>query len=203
MDRDALLDLIKRRRSVRHFAKRPIPEDILNKILEAGRWAPSGANIQPRRFLVVTRKELLETIARFSHYGPIRSRHVADAAALIVLLGDTESISPTVDLDCAIAGTNMTLMATAAGIGSCWIGAFEEQNIKQLLNTPARYAIIAMIAFGYPEGDPPKPTQRLDLQDIVHYETFSESSEPSVLKRMTKAGPLSILRKVLRANFRA
>jgi nitroreductase len=195
-----LLDIIKRRRSIRHFAKRPVPEEMLQQILEAGRWAPSGANMQPRRFLVVTRKDLLSSIAGFSHYGPVRSSHVADAAALIVLLGDSKSISPTVALDCAIAGTNMTLMATALSIGSCWIGAFEEEKIKQLLGIPERYNIVAMIAFGYAHGNLPKPTPRLDLADIVHYENFSQASEPSVFKKARKAGPLSVFGKVVRSQ---
>jgi len=196
MDAAELLDIIRRRRSVRHFVDRPVPEELLRQILEAGRWAPSGANMQPRRFLVVTRKELLSSIASFSHYGPIRSGHVADAAALVLLLGDSKSISPTVALDCAIAGTNMTLMATALDIGSCWIGAFEEENIRRLLAIPERYDIVAMIALGCVEGDLPKAPPRLDLEDIVHYETFSKASEPSVLKKVRKAGPLSIFGKI-------
>jgi nitroreductase len=195
-----LLDIIKRRRSIRHFAPRPVPEELLQQILEAGRLAPSGANMQPRRFLVVTRKDLLSSIAGFSHYGPIRSSHVADAAALILLLGDSRSISPTVALDCAIAGTNMTLIATALSIGSCWIGAFEEDNIKQLLGIPERYNIVAMIALGYAQGNPTKPTPRLALADIVHYETFSTASEPSVFSKARKAGPLSVFGKVVHSQ---
>ena len=198
-----VLDLIKRRRSVRRFAQRPIPDELLTEILEAGRWAPSGANMQPRRFLVVTRKDFLKTIAGFSHYGPVRSGHVAQAGALSILLGDSKTISTTVPLDCAIAGTNMTLMATALGMGSCWIGAFEEDNIKQLLSVPERYDIVAMIAFGYPEGGLPEAPPRLDLEDIVHYESFSKSAEPSLFKKARKAGPLSILRKVFRARIRS
>ena len=198
-----LLDLMKRRRSVRRFSQRPIPGELFNDILEAGRWAPSGANMQPRRFLAVTRKDLLRTIAEFSHFGPIKSGHVAEAVALIILLGDSKTISTTVALDCAIAGTNMTLMATAAGIGSCWIGAFEEQNIKRLLSVPERYDIVAMIAFGYPEGDLPKAPPRLDLENIVHYESFSKTAEPSMFKKARKAGPLSIFKKVVRTQIRS
>jgi len=198
-----LLDLIKRRRSVRRFAQRPIPDEMLNDILEAGRWAPSGANMQPRRFLVVTRKDLLRAIAELSHFGPIKSGHVAESVALIMLLGDSKTISTTVALDCAIAGTNMTLVATASGIGSCWIGAFEEENIKRLLSVPERYDIVAMIAFGYPDGDLPKGPPRLELEDIVHYESFSKTAEPSVIKKARKAGPLSIFKRVVRTQIRS
>jgi nitroreductase len=145
----------------------------------------------------------LRTIADFSHFGPIKSGHIAEAVALIILLGDSKTISTTVALDCAIAGTNMTLMATASGIGSCWIGAFEEENIKRLLSVPERYNIVAMIAFGYPEGGLPKAPPRLDLEDIVHYESFSRTVEPSVVEKVRKAGPLSIFKKVVSTQIRS
>ncbi len=201
IDPDDVLQLIKRRRSVRRYAEKPVPEEVMEQVLEAGRWAPSGANIQPRRFLVVTRKDLLERIARLSHYGPVKSAHVANAAALVLMLGDNKTISPTVTLDCAIAGTNMTLMAEALGIGSCWIGAFEEDNIRDLLAVPDRYDIVVMIAFGYPEGELPKPTPRLELENIVHHESFSKESEPSFVTKTKKAGPFSVLPKILGQLF--
>ena len=85
---ETILDIIKRRRSVMHFDGRILPDKHIEQILEAGRWAPSGANAQPWCFILMTKRETLA----------------------------------------AIAGTNMTLMATALGIGSCWIGAFEEPD---------------------------------------------------------------------------
>jgi len=191
-----MLDLIRSRRSVRKFADRPIPEDLLQQILEAGRWAPSGANAQPWRFVVVTRRDTLKVIAEACYYSAFKSGHVGEAAALVVICADRKSGSPTYLLDCAIAGTNMTLMAHALGIGSCWIGAFEEDTVRKILNIPETIRSVALIAFGYaahPTAAPP----RLELENVVHRESWDESRQPNLAARVRHSGPLSVLRKIL------
>ncbi len=141
---ETLLDIIKKRRSVRHFDGGKIPGEQMQQILEAGRWAPSGANAQPWRFIVVTKKEKLKSIAESCYYKVFKSRHVGEAGAVVVICADPEAESQTYPLDAAIAGTNMTLMATSLGIGSCWIGAFEEQTLKNILHIPDKLRIIAL-----------------------------------------------------------
>src|SRR5512136_1348879 len=112
---EIIFDIIKTRRSVRHFDGRPLPEDHMEQILEAGRWAPSGANAQPWRFIVVTRKDTLKAVAERCYYKLFKSRHVGEAGAVIVICANPDAGSQTYMLDCAIAGANMTLMATALG----------------------------------------------------------------------------------------
>ena len=194
------LKVFKRRRSVRHFNREKIPDECMEQILEVGRWAPSGANAQPWRFVVVTRKETLATIAERCYYKAFRSRHVGEAGAVVVICSDPEAGSQTYPLDAAIAGTNMTLMATSLGIGSCWIGAFEEQTLKNMLHIPEKLKIIALISFGYEIGKASTPP-RLPLSSIVHYETYDAENEPNIITKKKSSGPFSVFGKLLRVLF--
>ena len=197
---EMVLDIIKRRRSIRHFDGKPLPEDQLEQILEAGRWAPSGANVQPWRFIVVTQKEALKDIAELCYYRLFKSRQVGEAGAVVVICADPDAGSPTYMLDCAIAGTNMTLIATALGIGSCWIGAFDEPAIKSILRIPEKLKIIALISFGYEVGKASIPP-RLPLSGIAHNEVYDASSEPDIIMKKSSSGPLSVIGKLLRVLF--
>lgn len=197
---DIILDVIKKRRSVRHFNPIKIPDESIKDILEAGRWAPSGANVQPWRFLVVENRATLKAMAELCYYKSFKSRHVGEAGAAIVICADPDAGSPTYAVDSAIAGTNMTLMATSLGIGSCWIGAFEEEKLKNMLNISGNLRIIALIAFGYEIGKASTPP-RLALSSIVQYETYDPKSEPDAFSRITHSGPFSVIGKILRVLF--
>jgi len=190
------LSLIKKRRSVRKYRNQPINDGDLQKILEAGRWAPSGANLQPWRLIVVQDKALIKQIGAFCYFGLIKSRHVGEAATVIIICGDSRSMGNTWEKDCMIAGTNMTLMATALGIGSCWIGAFNELEIKNVINIPDYLKIIALISLGY-ASHPVSPPPRLPLEEMVYYNTYSNRNI-SLLRKTTKSGPFSILGRILR-----
>ncbi|MCE8427710.1 MAG: nitroreductase family protein [Candidatus Methanoperedens sp.] len=193
-----VFDVIKKRRSVRRFDRRPIPKEIMEHILEGARWAPSGANVQPWRFIVVEKREMLEALGNICYYRIFKSRHVNEAGAAVVICADIEAGSATYMLDCAIAGTNMTLMATSLGIGSCWIGAFEEPTVRGMLKIPQKLKIIALIAFGFEVGKASAPP-RLPLSKIVHHDTYA--GEPDLLSRIVKSGPFSVFGKLLRVLF--
>jgi nitroreductase len=193
---ETVLSLIKTRRSIRKYKGQPISDSDLKKILEAGRWAPSGANLQPWRFIVVQNKVLIKQISKVCYFGPIKSRHVGEAATVIIICGDSRSMGNTWEKDCMIAGTNMTLMATALKIGSCWIGAFNEDTIRLLVKIPAYLKIIALISLGY-ASHPVSPPPRLPLEEIVHYNTYS-TKDVSLFKKATKSGPFSVLGRILR-----
>ena len=197
---EMILDIIKTRRSVRHFDGRPLPEDHMEQILEAGRWAPSGANVQPWRFIVVTRKDTLKAVAERCYYKLFKSRHVGEAGAVVVICADPDAGSATYILDSAIAGTNMTLMATALGIGSCWIGAFEEPALRSILLIPEKMKIIALIAFGYEVGKASVPP-RLPLSGIVHNEVYKSTGEPGIIIKKSSSGPFSVFGKLMRVFF--
>lgn len=197
---ETILDIIKKRRSIRHFNSAKIPDEQMQQILEAGRWAPSGANAQPWRFIVVTKRETLAALAECCYYKVFRSRHVGEAGAAVVICADPDAGSRTYQIDAAIAGTNMTLAATAMGIGSCWIGAFEEQTIRDTLRIPPNLRIIALIAFGYEVGKASIPP-RLPLSSIVHYEAYEATNEPDIMAKRRYSGPLSVFGKLMRVLF--
>ena len=197
---DTVLDIIKKRRSVRRFDGAEIPHEAIEQILEAGRWAPSGANAQPWRFIVVTEKENLKSIAECCYYKVFKSRHVGEASTVVVICADPDAGSQTYILDAAIAGTNMTLMATSLGIGSCWIGAFEEQTLKKMLCIPENLKIIALIALGYEVGKTSVPP-RLPLSSIVHYETYHYKNEPDLIRKKKCSGAFSVFGMLLRVLF--
>ena len=196
IDSMQMLSLIKTRRSVRKYKDQPISDSDLKKILEAGRWAPSGANLQPWRFIVIQDKALIKQIGEFCYFSLIKSRHVSEAATVIIICGDSRTMGNTWEKDCMIAGTNMTLMAAALEIGSCWIGAFNESEIKHLISVPDYLKVIALISLGY-ASHPVSPPPRLPLEEIVYYNTHSKK-DISLLKKTTKSGPLSVVGKILR-----
>jgi len=193
---ETTFSLIKTRRSVRKYKDQPISDSDLKKILEAARWAPSGANLQPWRFIVIQDRDLIKQIGEFCYFGLIKSRHVSEAASVIIICGDSRSMGNTWEKDCMIAGTNMTLMAAALEIGSCWIGAFNESEIKRLISIPDYLKVIALISLGY-ASHPVTPPPRLPLEDIVYYNIYNHK-DISLLKKTIKSGPFSVLGKILR-----
>jgi len=197
---ETIFDNIKKRRSVRHFDGKPLPDEHMEQILEAGRWAPSGANAQPWRFIVAKQEETLKAIAERCYYKLFKSRHVGEAGAVVVICADPDAGSSTYMLDCAIAGTNMTLMATALGIGSCWIGAFEEPALRHILQIPEKLKIIALMAFGYEIGKASAPP-RLPLPNIVHYDAYKAIVEPDIITKKSSSGPFSVFGKLIRVFF--
>jgi nitroreductase len=160
----SLLDLIFGRRSIRRYRSEPIPDDVLKNILEAGRLAPSADNAQPWHFVVITEPEIKEKLSRGRW-----NRFIKDSAATIVGCGYAANEWSTIDV--TIALENMVIAAEAQGVGSCWIGDFEEEEVKELLGIPENLKVIALVSFGYP-AEKPNPPSKKSLEAIVHYNRF-------------------------------
>ncbi|HZD59942.1 MAG TPA: nitroreductase family protein [Anaerolineae bacterium] len=184
------------RRSVRKFSDRQISDGDMTLIIEAGRWAPSGTNAQPWQFIVIRDRAVIKSIADVCYYSLLKSRHVGEANVVVVILGNPAAGSATYLQDCTIAGANMTLMANALGIGSCWIGAFEDDTIRRILAIPEELKIIALVSFGYTAREP-RVTPRLEHKDIVHLDGYSGSRSGLSIRRVTRSGPLSVLRQII------
>jgi len=165
-----ILELIKGRRSVRRYKRDKIPEDALIKILEAGRWAPSASNNQPWRFVVVQDEDQIVKIGEAAKILTINS-FVSEAPLIIIIY--TERKHRWVDLDCGMCAQNMMLEAYSLGIGSCFIGAFREKKIKEIVNLPEDFYIVGLITFGYPEGEI-KSKDRIELNDLVKYNYYKK-----------------------------
>jgi nitroreductase len=148
-----VLEAIKIRRSVREYSSRPIPPDVLERMRQALRYAPSACNLQPWRFIIVSDAELRQKVARAAN----DQLWMADAPVTVVGCGLLDEAytgmgghGNSVDVDLAIALDHLTLAAVAEGLGTCWIGAFDEQQVKQLLEVPRNVKVVAMTPLGYP-----------------------------------------------------
>jgi nitroreductase len=148
---------VQKRRSVRAYDSTPIPNDEIGKILEAAGLAPSAANIQPRRFVVVANEEKRKALAkRFA-------RFLAESPVVIVGCGDPKASPKWYVVDVAVAMQNMVLTATGEGLGTCWVGTFDEKRIKELLKIPENFRVVALLALGYSR-------EKLDiLAKVVHF----------------------------------
>ncbi|MCL6450335.1 MAG: nitroreductase family protein [Acetobacteraceae bacterium] len=192
----AILELMRSRRSIRLYQARPVPEAVLLELLEAARWAPSAANLQPWQFVVVTDPQTRAAVARWARLYFLRFPHVAAAPVLIAILGDP-TLSRWYRIDCSLAGANLMLAAHALGLGTCWIGAFDERRVREVLRVPDRLEIVGLLTLGYPAEDP-VPPPRFPLSDLVHREAYSPAVGPSLARRLTRSGIWSLRKRVRR-----
>jgi nitroreductase len=165
------LKLCAERYSVRSFSDAPIPDEVLNQILQAGRLAPTAMNFQPQRIFVIRSEEALATMRTVKKcYG---------VNTVLMVCGDTEVACnrPKVDhcmaeMDCAIVTTQMMLAAQSLGVGSCWICAFDVPAMAKAFDLPANLTPYVLLALGYPsdEAQPaPRHFERLPLSETVKY----------------------------------
>jgi len=164
----SFIDTVLSRRSIRRYEKQDIPKDVLDKILEAGRQAPSAGNKQPWHFIVLSDYDIKEKLSHGKW-----NTFVKDSAVTIVgcgYIGDEYGRKwSTVDI--SIALQNMVIAAWGLGIGSCWIGDFKEAEVKRLLNIPEDRKVIALVTFGYP-AEKIESRQKKPMDEIVSYNKF-------------------------------
>ena len=164
-----VFECIRRRRTIREYKKDPIPEDVLEKILQAGRWSPSSSNSQPWHFIVVKEPNTLSELGRIATQGPF----ISDAALAIVIVMEN---APRPQLDAGRAIQQMELVAWSEGLGTCFVGVrIEEQQIevKELLNIPSDLELITIMPYGYRSTSIGRVgTPRKDLAEMVHREKF-------------------------------
>ena len=156
---------IKRRRSVRNFTGDPIPISDLEKIVDAGRLAPTGSNRQPWDFIVVTQKDIIQHLS-------IAGAWSADAGAMIIVVMDPSSKYWIEDGSAAVE--NILLAATALGYGSCWLQGNakpHEAEFKHLLKIPDHLKLLTLIPIGVPVAWP-GDKQKKTLEEVIHWETF-------------------------------
>ena len=169
-------EVIRTRRSVRSYKNKPILEEVLNRVLETARIAPSGSNRQPWKFILVKDEALKQKMILACK----NQTFVAEAPVIVVACGKKipsnrggymGEMSMLVDV--SIAFTHLILAARAEGLGTCWIGAFNNNEIKRLLEVPNGYEVIAVTPLGYPpEGVFTEPRNRKNLDEIVSLNKF-------------------------------
>ena len=170
----SVLDVIRQRRSVRVYRKDPIPRESLLRVLEAARLAPSGKNLQPWKFILVRDNELKKKLAKASN----AQNFIADAPIILVACGFPDECYRSMGrymkswpVDVTIALEHLILQAQEEGLGTCWIGSFEEAEVKSLLAVPEHVKVLALTPLGYP-GEVPEFRGRKSIEEIVSYDSF-------------------------------
>jgi nitroreductase len=172
-----IMDVIRIRRSVRAYRPEPIPESILTQVTNAMRFAPSACNAQPWRFILVNDSELRSKISSFSR------PFLAEAPVIVVACALPQMAYPAMggywnsgDVDVAIAVDHLTLAAAAEGLGTCWIGSFNEDGIREILAIPGDVKIVTLTPLGYPADAgmlrPILPIERKSRHQIFSYNRF-------------------------------
>lgn len=167
-----LFETVEKRRSTRKFKPNPIPDKNLKKILEAGRLAPSGGNRQPWSFIVVRKPETKKKLAAVANL----QRFIADADTVLIALGDPAVSKSLYKQDPMIAIEHMVLASTALGYGTCWIGAFNENDVKEIAKVPENMTVIALLPIGIPDENPP-PKPRRAFKEVFFKESYGKPME--------------------------
>jgi nitroreductase len=163
---------IKGRRSVRSYKNMEIENDKIDKILEAGRLSPSANNRQEWKFIVAKNTETKKKLARaamnqsFIGQAPVVLAACATESKAVMSCGH-----PTYAVDLSIAFAYMLLQAYELGLGTCWIGAFNEDEVKSVLGVPKDVRVVALSPLGYPATDA-LPRSRKRLDEIICFETY-------------------------------
>jgi nitroreductase len=166
-----VLDVIRKRYSCRSYRDKSIEQDKLDCILEAARLAPSARNMQDWRFVVVTDKAIKSKVAATTNRPAVFEK----AGAIIAACSNSDhvmrcgqAIGP---IDVSIALEHISLQATDLGLGTCWIGSFDADKVRQILSIPEDVDIIELMTLGYPADSKPEPN-REPLEKIVCYDTW-------------------------------
>ena len=166
-----VFDCIRNRRTVREFKPDPVPEEVLHKILQAGRWAPSSSNSQPWHFVVVQEPTTLQRLGEIATQGAF----IANAPVVIAIVMEN---APRPQLDAGRAIQQMELVAWSEGLGTCFVGVRQEEQqraVKDLLGIPAELELITLMPYGYRvTGTQRVGTPRKAISEIVHREKFGQ-----------------------------
>ena len=161
------LDAIDNRKSVRKYNSKLVSKEVIERLINAGRKAPSAVNVQPLEFIAVTGLNIRKKLADVADHG----KFIAESPLCIVVFSkDTKYY---LEDGCA-AVENILIAATALGLGTCWIAGDKKsyaETVREILKVPAGYKLIALISAGYSDDDG-RPKTKRELNEVLHYETF-------------------------------
>ncbi len=178
------LEMIKERRSVRKYKNEKVSRELMREIVELSRWAPSWANFQVARYTIVDNEEMIEQIYERGVNGfTYNMKTLKNTKGLVVLsyvkgksgtLGDDKPASSRKSqdwemFDTGIACQTFCLAAHAKGVGTCIFGIIDDAAISQIVGLPAGESVAAIITYGFEDGDHAKPTQRMEVEDIMRF----------------------------------
>jgi len=173
-----VLEAVKGRRSIRTFKSQDVPAEIVEEIIDAARWAPSAGNIQPWEFIIVRKPKIKRRLVEAA----LDQVFIEEAPVVIVVCANEVRSSQGYGVrgeilyciqDTAAAIQNIHLTAYSLGLGTCWVGAFREEEAREILKVPHGIRPVAIIPIGHP-AEAPTARGRRPVSQMVHYETFQD-----------------------------
>lgn len=168
-----VIEAIRTKRAVRQFSSKPLSQDDIEAILNAGRRSQSSKNSQPWHFIAIQDKQTLESLSKLGNW----AGHLAGAALGVVILTPPPEQRFSIMFDAGQAAAYMQLAAWELGIGSCLATIYEPDKARQLLGFPEELEVHIALSFGYPEDEraisrPPQKGGRRDLEEVVHWDRW-------------------------------
>lgn len=166
-----VMECIRQRRSIRSFQPAPVARELIEKLIQAASWAPSAGNWQPWRFMIVLREDLRRALVKTAS----EQEFIGDAPAVIVVCAEPGRAEHTYGSrarelyciqDTAAAIQNLMLAAHASGLGTCWVGDFDEASVRKLLCLGEQFRPVAIVPLGYP-NESPNPRWRRPLREVM------------------------------------
>ena len=174
-----VFEAVQERSSVRAYTDQPVPRDMLQKILEAGRLAPSARNTQPWHFIVVTDCEKRKVLSKGRY-----AKFLSQSPVVIVACGDKEASADWYAVDVSLAVENMILTAQGEGLGTCCVGSFDEKEVHQTVKAPDNFEVLLLLAVGHPKEKldmarklPHLARPRKSLSEVISEEEFGKKYE--------------------------
>lgn len=176
----SFLDLVRKRQSERRYSGKPVPREVIERCLEAARLAPSACNSQPWTFIVADDPDLRARLAEAAFSGIYSMNRFASKAPVLVVVvterskyaarlgGQMRGVQYSL-IDLGIACEHFILQAAEDGVGTCWLGWFNEKSVKQVLGLPRDAKVDVVISMGYPETDAFREKNRKPLEDMHRY----------------------------------
>ncbi len=159
---------IRGRMAVRSFTDQEVPEEMVLRVLEAGRWAPSSKNSQPWQFIVVRNRATLQELSHLTQTGPYLAN--APMAIVVAMLG-----AKFPEADAARAIQNMVLAAWDQGLGTCWVANFDQEPTRRLLGLPEGAVVVTVFPLGFPSPEAARRgKRRKPLAEIVSWEKYGQ-----------------------------
>ena len=167
-------EIIQKRRGIRGFTNQLITENKIRRVLEAARLAPSGANRQEWKFVVVRDADKREALAEAANNQAFVGQAPVIIAAVALIPDRIMTCDiPAYAVDLAIAVEHIVLAAVDEGLGTCWIGAFSQENVRKILGIPEKYKVVTVMPIGYPAGET-SARPRKSIEEVICYEKFVE-----------------------------
>jgi len=175
-EKSRILDIIKKRYSCRRYQSRPVPPDHVRLMKEAVHWAPSACNRQPYRIHFITDSSIIAQIAAAVPLGPASAnKWMLTAPMIAAAVGSRELVWHQIPrmlgadyhrTDAVIAMDHLSLAATEAGLGTCWVGWFGRKKVGRILGLARGEEVVILMTVGYPDRDPPKERKRKDPEEL-------------------------------------